>query len=112
MLQRNQKEKQKMMVETKRKKRTVISLGRMLTNAEMIETTKEGLGMRREIRNGNSSKASTTESSKSRSESRTKSITPRNTGNHMSLSREIKRESDKRESSKKAEGSGNSTSIS
>ena len=102
----------KMIAETKRKKMTVISLGRMLTNAEIIGTTKEGLGMRREIRNGDSSKASTTKSSKSRSESRTKSITPRNTGNHMSLSRENKRESDKRESSKKTEGSRNSTSIS
>ena len=94
------------------KKRTVISLGRMLTNAEVTKKTKEGLRTRRETGNGGSSKASTTESSKSSSESRTKSSIPRNTGNHMSLNRESKRESDRRESTNKTEGSGNSTSIS
>ena len=93
-------------------KRTVISLGRMLTNAEVTERTKEGLRMRRETGNGGSSKASTTESSKSSSELGTKSSIPRNTGIHMSLNREIKRESDRRESTNKTEGSGNSTSIS
>ena len=93
-------------------KRTVISLGRMLTNVEVTERTKEGLRMRREIRNGGSSKASTTESSKSSSELGTKSSIPRNTGSHMSLNSKIKRESDRRESNNKTEGSGNSTSIS
>ena len=93
-------------------KRTVISLGRMLTNVEVTERTKEGLRMRRETRNGGSSKASTTESSKSSSELGTKSSIPRNTGSHMSLNSKIKRESDRRESNNKTEGSGNSTSIS
>lgn len=93
-------------------KRTVTSSGRTPTNAEIPETTKEGLGMRREKGSGSSSKASTTDNSKSRSESRTKSSRPRSTGSHMSLNRKIKRTSELRESSKKTEGSENSTSIS
>ena len=105
-LKRNLKKRQK------RQTKTVISLERTLPNAEATEMTNDAESMRRETRSGGSSKASTTETSKSRSESGTKSSRPSATGRPMSPTRLKKSASDRRESSSIAGRSEKSTSIS
>ena len=107
-LKSNLKKKKTQKTQTK----TVISLERTLPNAEVTEMTNDAESMRRETRSGGSSKASTTETSKSRSESGTKSSRPSATGRPMSPPRLKKSASDRRESSSKTGRSEKSTSIS
>ena len=106
---RHLKKKKKM---PKMRIKTVINLGRKLTNAEVTKSMKEGLSMKRETRSGDSSNKNTTETSRSRSESRTKSSQLRATGRPMRNKRERKSASDRRKSNNATLRSRKSTSIS
>ena len=76
--------------------KTVISLGRQLQNAEVIEMMIGRGRERREKGNGGISKMKHTENSRRRSGSKTRSSTLSDTGRHMRSKRERKSALDKR----------------
>ena len=87
-------------------------MGRKLTNAEVTKSMKEGLLMKRETRSGDLNNKNTTETSRNRSESRTKSSKLRATGRLMRNKRERKSASDRRKSNNATRRLRKSTTIS